>query len=309
MSLVSLLLLGTVGAQEGSFCESRLFDLGGYYLEVGECLSLSNGGSITYFDSVEKDTLAYVNLFMNGGVVKYDDFLGVTDLKVEVPVFGSDQPVDYLGARSLIESFYDIGRFSPNKLTKREMKKGNSLFEKLLLDSLEGERSGVHSARPVSFDTLSEGVEDYLVRMDDRCIECEGLPAQRRLRAVVEYMLDNKIVVDGKFVWDLNFGGNGVRIDVSQGLDLVVIRSDLGKAYWDGGEFGHLDGEVDMVSASYPFLRSEFDSSLGLHVVCEDLSAHQWVNDTLIEMLHESLPEWYKVVQEQYIDEEEAKMP
>jgi hypothetical protein len=310
MSL-GLLLIGALNAQEVSFCEPRLLDLGGYYLEVDECLSLSNGGSITYSDSVEKDTVAYVNMFLNGGVVNYDDFLGVTNLDVNVPVFGSDQPVDYLGARKLIQEFYDTGRFSPNKLTKKEMEKGNELFEKLLLDALDGRSSAEYDVSLISFEKLEERMDSYLERMEDYCPECRvDVPIKRRLRAVVEYMVENKVAIDEKYVWDFNFGGNGLRMEVSEDLDLVVIRSDQGKAYWDGGEFGHLDGQVDMVTAGYSFLRSEFDSSLGLHVVETDLFVHQDLFDSIfVDLLHDFLPESDRVYFDDYVFEEKAKMP
>ena len=305
-----LALVGAVGAQEGSVGgDYRLVGAGGYYFEVEEELTWDSqyNSIITHVDSDERDALAYVNLFLNGGDVVYEDFLGDTSLKVVLPLNVGDE-LSYLESRELIEAFYDTGRFTPGRLTSREVRRGNDLFEKLMLDSLEGKDSGVYRANPMSIQVVQNGVDDYLQRMEDYCIECDGLPTGRKLRAIGEFMLDTKRPVNGTYMWDVNFGGNGIRLELDAGLSWIRLHSDLGKTYWDG-DVGHLDGELDMVSASYPFLRSEFDLSIREHTVSTDLSVHQWTYDVLVDCLYTKLPFDYRVTLEEFVLEEEARMP
>ena len=299
MDLKTLLLVGAMNTQD---LGDTLFGLGGYYLTVGQELV---GSDIVYTDSLETQTLGYVNLFVNGGTVEYHDFLGETSLKVDVPLFLEGEPVDYLKARDLIQDFYDVDYFSPCKLTKRELRRGNDLLGMLLLDSLEGKASGVHKAKPVSVEKLRQGLDDYLVRMDDYCPECRvDIPVKRRLHDFVEYVVEEGSFVDGVYLQGYDYGNSKVGIIVSEDLDLVKVTYD-GNVYWDGGDVGHLDGQVDMVTSRDNLINSEFDSELGKYVIAEPSNANQFVYDATVDILYSFLPFDQRITFEEWVAEQD----
>ena len=299
MNLASLLLIGAVNAQD---IGDTMFGLGGYHLTVAQELE---GSDIVYTDSLEVQTLGYVNLFVNGGTVEYHDFLGETSFEVNVPLFLESEPVDYLKARALIQEFYDVDHLSLGKLTRKELRRGNDLFEKLLLDSLEGRSSGVHKTKPVSVEKLREGIEDYFARMEDYCPECRvDIPVKRRLHDIVEYVLEEGSLVDGVYLQGYDYGGSKVGIIVSEDLDWVKVTYDS-NVYCDGGSVGHLDGQVDMVTSRNHLINSEFDSEMGKYVIAKPSNANQFVFDATVDILYSFLPFDKRITFEEWVAEQD----
>ncbi len=289
MSL-ALLLVGALSAHEGNLGSSH-FALGGYHIDVP--LNLVEG-EFFYGDSPEKEMLGYVNLFFNGGEVEYSDYLGERSLDVKVPLLQDGEPVDWLNARALISEFYDVGKFSPCKLTQREIIKGNELIRGLLLDSLDGKSNGVHKTKPVSFDSLNSGVQDYLVRMEEYCPECRvDVPVERRLRAVVDFAVETTEVRNGAYHLGFGDGTDAIGIVIGENLDWVKLSYN-GKVFSDGGEFGHLDGYVDSIASMKNLLNSEYVEGEG-YVIAEPSDANQFVYDCAVELLHGLIPEQYQV--------------
>ena len=284
------------------------FFLGGhmFHLEQELVWYTDKTPEIRLVDSPAVEMYTLVSACIRGATVSLSSYLGEKRLRVEENLLPFSS-TEYYAADMLVARHYDTNR--DGWITHQELQKGNALLRDYIIDYIESSYSPTETIDILPLlpvDTLIASVEAYKEQQEQRCIRCEGLPIERRLRAIAEYLTATAYPVHGIYVHDFWHGENTLRIQASAPFDNTtrfILHAPNGRDYIDMP----FDGIVDAVTSLEEFEGAVYNPQTGNFQQQTITPSTQMMYDVYVDLIHSSLPRRYRVTLEDRVQEEKTE--